>query len=287
MFIWLFLTMRNVSELAPPPSRVDAPHLHGGVGGEALFYRVLLGSLLAHLAALAMVLTYPAPTYVRATVLNETQARRWLLSTLTPTLPKTTPATLSLANSAAPPPATEASITKRPQDSPGPPSNKLSKPPGESLAPQGMPAEPEDTRAPPDVEPAEPAAPAVIVTSAPMPALQALNSPSTTRGREADVNRAADGPGRRYGAKRVPRTNTESQRGRATPNHPTGRRGTSALAANEDPNALRTAYLQQLVPNVRGHYFYPQNARRLGLEGRVLVALEIDARGDVLEVILH
>lgn len=56
---------------------------------------------------------------------------------------------------------------------------------------------------------------------------------------------------------------------------------------SEDEEVLRSRYLQRLVPNIRGQYFYPQMARRLGLEGRVLVALEIDAQGKVVSVRLH
>ena len=51
--------------------------------------------------------------------------------------------------------------------------------------------------------------------------------------------------------------------------------------------ALRSGYLRKVYPRVRRSYFYPKMAKRLGLEGRVLVTLEIDARGSVIRVSLH
>lgn len=65
--------------------------------------------------------------------------------------------------------------------------------------------------------------------------------------------------------------------------HPDGTTG----GHGADLKKLRGGYLRMLVPAVSRHYYYPKIARRLGQEGRVLVALTINADGDVVDVALH
>jgi protein TonB len=50
---------------------------------------------------------------------------------------------------------------------------------------------------------------------------------------------------------------------------------------------MRGAYMRALVPRISKSYYYPAMARRLGQEGRVLVALRIDARGELVDVKVH
>ena len=66
-----------------------------------------------------------------------------------------------------------------------------------------------------------------------------------------------------------------------------GGSGEAASAPTVDLGALRKGYARSLFPAVRKHRVYPKTARRLGLEGRVVVAMVIDARGRVLDVKIH
>ena len=45
--------------------------------------------------------------------------------------------------------------------------------------------------------------------------------------------------------------------------------------------------MRALVPRISKSYYYPAMAKRLGQEGRVLVALRVDARGELVDVKVH
>ena len=50
---------------------------------------------------------------------------------------------------------------------------------------------------------------------------------------------------------------------------------------------LRGDYMRALVPRLDKSYYYPAMAKRLGLEDRVLVAIWVDARGEIIDIKVH
>lgn len=64
-------------------------------------------------------------------------------------------------------------------------------------------------------------------------------------------------------------------------------RGQKRSADRANLKKMRGSYMRALVPEVNKSYYYPAIARRLGQEGRVLVAIRIDSRGEVVGVKLH
>ena len=264
-------------------------------GRHPTLLHALLLSLLCHALVLTLVPSAPAPESM-AMLAQDRPSLRPLHRPVTMVAP--------MSAAAAPKPV-HASPPEQPSPDPAPP------PPHDARAPDHLkntPHKPSETRAAP-----------------PPPTSEGRNSPdevaANVQAQDASGRRPTSQPGAAHRAEDTPVTrpsappeqpslpegtasspeepastgdttsSTSNLSQTAAPGGPvaasSASRTPAATSPGEDRAALRASYLRALVPDVAGQHFYPGVARRLGLEGRVLVALTIDARGDVVALAVH
>ena len=162
--------------------------------------------------------------------------------------------------------------------------------------------EPEEPREPvakaPDEEPTKPE-PRPKPDTSPEP--PAKTAPEVERPEETAAVVATDDPSARA-VNRVASATRDSSGG-ATDTSTSPRGGAANKAApssgrvassapspgkkSPDLSRMRGTYMRALVPRISKSYYYPAMAKRLGQEGRVLVALRVDARGELVDVKVH
>ncbi|TXD36766.1 TonB family protein [Lujinxingia vulgaris] len=275
----------------PPPPRnsratTPAPRSHE----DLLFWRVLLASLAAHIALLMLAHTFPAPSPSQELASTTRQAQR-LLAIMPGKVPRepvtTAPTSQSPAAAptptAAPLPPTSSTAPDALSDKPARPSRKAPEPrqpPSEPESPRQDDNAPQRSSATPQLQRAATRKPPStrLIEAAPQPSSSAPSphaAPST------------DAPGNAPARAEDAHAEGSAASSQATIPGPPDSAGAGLPASKNDTDALRAAYLQRLVPDIAGRHFYPRNARRLGLEGRVLVALTIDAHGDIVALDIY
>lgn len=255
--------------------------------------RALLLSLLVHVPLVVLALALPATESLSASALHRPPVRlvRPPLLATRHASALSTPAPGALPSSNPSPPT--AAPEDRDARTPEPHENKRHTPPVEPPGPEVPTSEHNTpataTAAAPDATPTLPHTP-------PKPSQRDEEPPELVRpaspdrppaSRDAASSPAgADAEG---GAASPAATTTQRAvsggSGAASPASLSG--STPPQGPGTDRAALRSAYLRALVPGVAGQHFYPQNARRLGLEGRALIALTINADGEVVALAVH
>jgi protein TonB len=234
------------------------------------------GSALAHALFIVWLHLLPAPPEPAA--LSREQSERWVPRLeAQPELVWAAPAASAPVAAPVDEPAADEPVEAAPAPSEATPEPRERVKARAARAPRPEPApEPE-----PEPEPAKPAeAPALPPAPAPAPAVEDASSPAEAAPAPSDGQGAPDeaaGAVASAGAQAVTAPGAAGQ----------GGAGAGERAPKVDLGALRKGYARALFPAVRKHRVYPKTARRLGLEGRVVVAMVIDARGRVLDVKIH
>lgn len=261
----------------------NTPHTLTSPEGRALRWG-LLSSAALHLGALLWAALSPAPAApVHAAQLSAPEP---VVTMRTITLPEWTPepprppepvadTRRAGEEDATPAPAPKPAVKPAPRQQPRPkPKPRLAR------APQ-KPAQSKPGVTPPKPAPSEarPASPAALPAPArPVVAARDASAPSapTASGDAPAPAHDVSGP-----------TGSDDARGQASPDAPRGaaRGGVSqGQGSAVDRRALQRGYMGRLGPLIQREYFYPAIAKRMGQEGRVLVVVVLDARGELVRV---
>ena len=255
---------------------------------SSVLARTILGSVLAH--ALFLLVCWQTPLPEQLEPFLDLQSPH-MLGLSEPEALQTTEHVVVVMTDATPSTSLQPARDEEREQPPEPELDPETPAPSEVEKPRAEPTPPK-TRAKPEVEPE--------TRPETRPKASAKTSPNDAQPRETAavvVDDTPDAPvvsqlGGATSDSGVDTANTSAHPRRDASERPSS--STHITSATPSPgkkspnlSQMRGAYMRALVPRISKSYYYPAMARRLGQEGRVLVALRIDARGELVDVKVH